>query len=176
MRCAGQIRKNYLVIGSFLAMVLLATIGATTMPLRPPATAYQASVFSIETKWIEDIKVEEVVETTTSTTSTTVAEIVTTTSTIKVIPKVTTTTAVYVVTNSDGPPRNTTTLVGCIAYYESTWGKDPNVFQFTQGTWENYGGVGSPSRASYATQEKIFWLAWEDDGYHHWAAQKGRCF
>lgn len=116
----------------------------------------------------------------TTTTSTTIEVITTTTThyhpptTIK--PYVDTTLPQEIASSSDGPPRNTTTLVGCIAYYESTWGLDPNVFQFTQGTWEAYGGTGSPSNASYSVQERMFWLAWEDAGHHHWAAQKGRCF
>jgi hypothetical protein len=193
MRCAGVIRKYYCVITSLSAMVLLAALGAQTMPLRQPATAYQASVFNVTSQEVAlptfDIPVET---STTSTTSTTIVEIVTTTTTEPPVVRTTVTTRVprttttepyvpttltqIVTSGSDGPPRNTTTLVGCIAYYESTWGKDPNVFQFTQGTWETYGGTGSPSRASYATQEKIFWIAWEDDGHHHWAAQKGRCF
>lgn len=115
------------------------------------------------------------------TTTTEVIEVINTTST-SIIKLKTTTTEVYSKpigekeSSFDGPPHNITSLVGCIAFYESTWGEDPNVFQFTQGTWEAYGGVGSPSLASYSRQEVIFWLAWEDDGQHHWAAQKGRCF
>lgn len=67
-------------------------------------------------------------------------------------------------------------LRACIAHYESTSGLDPNVYQFTQGTWEAYGGKGSPSNASYAEQTRVFWLAWNDAGHWHWLAQKGRCF
>lgn len=67
-------------------------------------------------------------------------------------------------------------LQACIAHYESTSGLHPNIYQFQQGTWEAYGGTGSPSNASKAEQDRIFWLAWEDAGEHHWAAQKGRCF
>lgn len=36
--------------------------------------------------------------------------------------------------------------------------------------------VGRNGRAEYEEQTRLFWIAWEDDGYHHWAAQKGRCF
>lgn len=67
-------------------------------------------------------------------------------------------------------------LQACIAHYESTSGLHPNIYQFEQGTWEAYGGTGSPSNASKAEQDRIFWLAWEDAGEHHWLAQKGRCF
>lgn len=98
------------------------------------------------------------------------------TTTVKPKPSTTVAKTVNKANSVNGPPRNTTTLVGCIAYYESTWGKDPNVFQFTQGTWRSYGGEGSPEKASYQRQEEVFWLAWKDNGKHHWAAQKGRCF
>ena len=67
-------------------------------------------------------------------------------------------------------------LQACIAHYESMSGLHPNIYQFQQGTWEAYGGTGSPSNASKAEQDRIFWLAWEDAGEHHWLAQKGRCF
>lgn len=99
----------------------------------------------------------------------TITTTIVTTTTTSVVP-------VLAPIDTSGPPRNTTTLVGCIAYYESTWGEDPNVFQFTQGTWEAYGGKGSPSNAPYSQQLVVFWIAWEDNGKHHWAAQRGRCF
>lgn len=102
-----------------------------------------------------------------------------TTTTIKVvvtIPRTTISTVQDSFSEHDGPPRNITSLIGCIAYYESTWGLDPNVFQFIQSTWEAYGGVGYPGNAPYSRQEEIFWLAWHDDGPNHWAAQQGRCF
>lgn len=115
----------------------------------------------------------EIIEETTTTTTEVVKEIVITT-----IPKpvIRTTTTVVEYSGTGGPPHNITSLVGCIAFYESTWGVDPNVFQFVQSTWENYGGTGRPENASYQRQEEIFWLAWNDDGPNHWAAQKGRCF
>lgn len=177
--------RKYFVQTSCMAMVVLAFFGAQTMPVRPTEKAYKGSIFSVASV---EIAVPVEVTTTTSTTvvevtttepePTTIQEPITTTTTTR--PKVTTTTnttmVVVSVSSSDGPPHNITTLVGCISYYESRWGADPNVFQFTQGTWETYGGKGSPSLAPYSTQEAIFWLAWEDDGHHHWAAQKGRCF
>ena len=67
-------------------------------------------------------------------------------------------------------------LQACIAHYESTSGLHPNIYQFEQGTWEAYGGTGTPSTASKAEQDAVFWRAWEDAGEHHWLAQKGRCF
>lgn len=68
-------------------------------------------------------------------------------------------------------------LQNCIAYWESGNGTTSNnQFQFTLGTWHTYGGTGDPEYASFATQVRIFWIAWADDGHHHWAAQKGRCF
>lgn len=73
-------------------------------------------------------------------------------------------------------PADGEALRACIAHYESTSGLDPNWYQFEQGTWAAYGGKDSPANASYEEQTRIFWLAWEDDGHHHWAAQKGRCF
>lgn len=74
-------------------------------------------------------------------------------------------------------PNEKDTLVGCIAYYESTWGQaDSNVFQFVNSTWRAYGGTGDPANASWARQLEIFWVAWNDSGEHHWAAQAGRCF
>jgi hypothetical protein len=160
------------------AMVLLAYFGKQTVPMQSESQTHKESV-SLETTTTSTVLVE---------TTTTVPEITTTTEPVVEITVTTrvsrtTTTKPYMDTTlpetasgSDGPPRNTTTLVGCIAFYESTWGKDPNVFQFTQGTWEAYGGTGSPSNASYSHQEEIFWLAWEDAGHHHWLAQKGRCF
>lgn len=139
------------------------------MPLQKPATAYRGSVFKTQSEEVS------FVETPFETTTTLIPEVTTTTSTTIVI-VVTTVTTAKPKPLVDGPPHNTTTLVGCISYWESSWGKDPNVFQFIQSTWEHYGGVGSPSRALYSVQEAIFWLAWNDDGPHHWAAQKGRCF
>jgi hypothetical protein len=178
----NRVSKNFLIMAIFSPMVLLAYLGAQTMPVQRESNAYQESV-STHTIVEEIVPIESTTTLTTSleeTTTTTVLE--TTTSSIPVVKKPTTTKA-YVpttleveVSGGSGPPRNTSTLVGCIAFYESTWGEDPNVFQFTLGTWQAYGGKGSPSAASYEYQEQIFWKAWEDDGYHHWAAQKGRCF
>lgn len=69
------------------------------------------------------------------------------------------------------------TLQNCIAYWESGNGTtSSNQFQFTLGTWHTYGGTGDPEDAEFSTQVRIFWIAWADDGPHHWAAQKGRCF
>lgn len=73
-------------------------------------------------------------------------------------------------------PPDGETLRACIAHYESTSGLDPNIYQFTDRTWQAYGGTGQPEDASYAEQTRIFWLAWNDAGRQHWAAQKGRCF
>lgn len=173
---------------SLLAMVLLAYFGSQTMSLQTPATAYKASVFNTETV-ITPISIPFAETTTTVEVTTTTQEVTTTTQeattttgaprvrvTITTVAPVVTTRPVVVVSDGDGPPHNTTTLVGCISYWESSWGKDPNVFQFAQGTWEHYGGTGSPSNATYSKQLAIFWIAWEDDGPHHWAAQKGRCF
>lgn len=174
--------RKYFVKTSCIGMVVLAYIGAQTLPVPQVEKAYKESVFEIASA--EVVTPVEIITTTSTTVveeTTTVPEPATTTSTtvVKVVTtlaKTTTTLPAVNLSGADGPPHNTTTLVGCISYYESTWGVDPNVFQFTQGTWEAYGGVGSPSRAPYSKQEAIFWIAWEDDGPHHWAAQKGRCF
>lgn len=186
MQYAYKIFKNHIAIGSLFAMVLLASLGAQILPMRSPPTAYQETTLTTSNQvaltTTTNTTVAEVLITVPETTTTEVTVLKTTSTTFPVIK--TTTTEPYVVTTipsvifsgSDGPPHNTTSLVGCISYYESTWGKDPNVFQFTQGTWETYGGVGLPSNASYSRQETIFWIAWEDDGPNHWAAQKGRCF
>lgn len=168
-------------------MVLLAYIGSQTMPLQSKSKAYKEPS-SIEIT-LPDIPIETSTTTTSIEVTTTVPETTTTepyvetTVTTQYVPKTTTTkpyvdttTPKVIISGTDGPPHNTTTLIGCISWYESNWGADPNVFQFTQGTWEAYGGTGSPSNASYSVQEAIFWLAWADDGPHHWAAQKGRCF
>lgn len=65
----------------------------------------------------------------------------------------------------------------CIARYESEHGlTSPNVFQFEQGTWDAYGGTGSPGSASMSEQNAVFDRAWADAGPQHWAAQRGRCF
>lgn len=125
----------------------------------------------------------------------TVPDVTTTSTSVPVVENVSPTTTVYV------PPASSSTtslpavvpassigtgavegvipddLIGCIAYYESRNGLiDTNIFQFTSGTWKAYGGTGDPADASIAEQIKRFWLAWNDDGKHHWAAQKGRCF
>lgn len=175
-------RKYFVKTSCITVVLLLSYLGVQTEPSRPSQRAYRSSVFNVASEETPTLLVED-----TTTTSTTVVEETTTVPEVTTIPEVTSTTnttiarttttsAVVVNYSSDGPPHNTTTLVGCISYYESRWGEDPNVFQFTQGTWEHYGGRGSPSLASYSTQEAIFWVAWEDDGPHHWAAQKGRCF
>lgn len=179
MQYAYKLFKNHIVIGSLLAMALLASFGTQFMPKQSPLTAYKGLALNTSTTNETVVDVTTTVFETTTTQSSVVETIVTTRPVSKA-----TTTSLYSVTTLpldtfselDGPPHNITSLVGCISYYESTWGKDPNVFQFTQGTWEAYGGVGSPSNASYSRQEAIFWIAWEDDGPHHWAAQKGRCF
>jgi hypothetical protein len=179
MQYAYKIFKNHIIIGILLAMALLASFGAQLMPKRSSSTAYNELALTTSTTNTTVVEVTTIVPETTTTQS----SVVETTVTTRPVSR-TTTTALYSGTTLpldtfselDGPPHNTTTLIGCISYYESTWGKDPNVFQFTQGTWEAYGGVGSPSNASYSRQETIFWIAWEDDGPHHWAAQKGRCF
>lgn len=68
-------------------------------------------------------------------------------------------------------------LKRCIAHYESTSGAgSSNQYQFQDGTWQAYGGTGSPESASMAEQNAVFDRAWADGGEHHWAAQKGRCF
>lgn len=169
-------------------MVLLAYFGSKTMSMQQQSETHQESFGVIDTT-LPSVPIE------TTTTSTTLVELVDitpettttevfvdTTVTTRVVRR-TTTTEPYIpipapveISGGDGPPRNKTTLIGCIAFYESTWGADPNVFQFTQGTWNAYGGTGSPSNAPYWRQEQVFWLAWEDAGHHHWLAQKGRCF
>lgn len=180
MHYIDKIIKNYFVILLISVMFFLVYIGAKTTPKRSNIKEEVFKEDSLNNQETEPIVIDTVVETTT--TSTTVVEIeVVETTVVKTIttiqaPKKIITTAPPKSYDSSGPPHNTTSLVGCIAYYESSWGKDPNVFQFTQGTWEAYGGSGSPSNASYAEQEAIFWAAWNDDGEHHWAAQKGRCF
>lgn len=122
------------------------------------------------------VLIEETVTTVEEITVTTIEEVVASSTTTEVVSTKNTFDSSSNFSDLDGPPHNLTTLVGCISYYESTWGIDPNVFQFVQSTWEAYGGVGSPENAPYWRQEEIFWLAWEDSGQHHWAAQKGRCF
>lgn len=106
----------------------------------------ESSVVTIETKNIKPttsmtVLIDEntttteiVVETTTSVViDTTITPRTPRTTNTVFIPRITTTTPEPVIT-FDGPPRNITTLVGCIAYYESTWGDaDSNVFQFVQG-------------------------------------------
>ena len=174
---------NKYVVLFFTAAILLVFIGTQTETKQTPKKAYQESVLPvIETSTTNTTIVEET--TTVPETTTTTEVIIETTTTHTHAPR-TTTTEPYVVTTiqeripsgSSGPPRNTTSLVGCIAFYESTWGDaDPNVFQFVQRTWEAYGGTGSPSNAPYWRQEEVFWLAWQDAGHHHWLAQKGRCF
>ncbi len=172
--------RKIFILAIVSAMVLLAYFGSQTMSMQSKSKTYQESSSVAETT-----STTIPVETTTSTTlvevTTTIPEIITTTTTRAVIR--TTTTEPYIsttiqveISGGDGPPRNTTSLVGCIAFYESTWGEDPNVFQFQLGTWQTYGGTGIPSNAPYWRQEQVFWLAWEDAGKHHWAAQKGRCF
>lgn len=65
----------------------------------------------------------------------------------------------------------------CIARYESEHGRtSSNIYQFQQGTWRAYGGVGTPGGASRAEQDAVFNRAWADAGPQHWAAQRGRCF
>ncbi len=170
--------RRYFLFAIVSSMVLLAYIGAQTMSMPRESKTYKESNSVIETTTSLILETTTIPETTT-----TVESVVETTTTHTHVPR-TTITEPYVVTTvpeqvssgSVGPPHNTTSLVGCISYYESRWGADPNVFQFQQGTWEAYGGTGSPSNAPYWRQEEIFWLAWEDAGHHHWLAQKGRCF
>jgi outer membrane murein-binding lipoprotein Lpp len=81
------------------------------------------------------------------------------------------------VSPSNVEKRTGSELSDCIAKYESTNGAlDSNLYQFVPGTWRAYGGTGDPGDASVEEQTRIFWLAWNDAGEHHWAAQKGRCF
>src|SRR5688572_27267759 len=162
--------KRYVVL-FFAVAILLVFIGTQTEGKRVPQKVYKETALPpIETS----TTIVQVITTVPETTTTT-EPIVETTTTHTHVPR-TTTSEAYVVTTiperapsgSGGPPRNTTTLVGCIAFYESTWGDaDPNVFQFVQGTWEAYGGTGSPSNAPYWRQEEVFWLAWQDAGHHH---------
>lgn len=172
-----------------IVVCVLVVLGAYTSPKSQKDSAYKESSVPFTAVSIENTTtILPVVETTTTIPETTTTEptiVVRTTVTTRAATYTTTTLSSYVSTTipesrssgSDGPPRNTTTLVGCIAYYESTWGdSSSNVFQFVQGTWNAYGGTGSPGNAPYWRQEEVFWAAWEDDGHHHWAAQKGRCF
>lgn len=171
--------KKYSAQISFVVMMLLAYFGAQNISTIIPVKAYKTSTFNVS---VENTQTSFYILPTTSTTIVeTIKEVEETTTTNTTLIKIKSTTTSTTITvdkylSVDGPPHNISTLVGCISYYESTWGIDPNVFQFTQQTWEAYGGTGSPSRAIYSIQEKIFWKAWEDDGFHHWAAQKGRCF
>lgn len=163
------IQNRFISISYFLLFVLFISLGVQTnisqSSNKPKLAAISKPVKVFVKDDITTTTVEEV-----TTTSTTVVEEITTT-TIKVV-----ITSPKIVESVGGPPHNTTTLLGCIAYYESGWGADPNVFQFIPSTWRSYGGTGNPEDASYARQEEIFWLAWNDSGPHHWAAQKGRCF
>lgn len=188
-----KILKKYSTIVSLLGMILLASFSAQKMPSSKKNKSYKSSF--IKTNNDKNVSESLSVENTTTTnttieevslivpeTTTTEPTIVKTTTTKPVIRTTTTessvvTTTAYVIrSGAAGPPHNTTTLVGCISYYESTWGIDPNVFQFTLGTWHEYGGKGAPEDAPYWRQEEVFWKAWADDGEHHWAAQKGKCF
>jgi hypothetical protein len=173
-------KKHFLILGILLGILLVIVLRvifeAQTASKQQPVISSQTTttLISVETTTTieEIIEVPVVMTTTVPVVTTTTVHIHTTK-----VPSTTIVRAPLVETvNSGGPPRNTTTLVGCIAYYESTWGEDPNVFQFTQGTWRAYGGTGSASSAPYSEQLTVFWAAWEDDGKHHWAAQKGRCF
>lgn len=184
------VRKMAPIIASLVMLVF----GTSTMPVLSSAYLETKSPTSInDTSKIIDLSSGSLLPSTTkpsipvvtfqireipsTTTSTTIVKIVTTTIKKPVVTTIPVQTTISKISaNIDGPPHNITSLVGCISYYESTWGEDPNVFQFEQTTWEYYGGKGSPSNAPYWRQEEVFWLAWADDGHHHWAAQKGRCF
>ncbi len=93
-----------------------------------------------------------------------------------------TSTPTVTTTPSSGLPRTASVaslpdLPACIAKYESTSGQlDSNIYQFQLPTWQTYGGEGRPEDAKISRQTEVFWKAWADDGPHHWAAQKGRCF
>ncbi len=174
-------------------MVLVA-LGSQTMPVRQSAMESEVFISRIPVELVPTMEattttvIEEVLPEPTTTIApvqtteapaTTIRVHPTTPTTVRAVITTTTMTRVPLVatTSSGGPPRNTTSLVGCIAYYESTWGDiSPNIFQFVPGTWRTYGGTGSAETVPYSEQLTVFWAAWEDDGKHHWAAQKGRCF
>lgn len=76
------------------------------------------------------------------------------------------------------PAAPVTDVQACIARYESDNGlTSPNIFQFKQGTWESFGGTGSPETATRAEQDRVFHATWRNGaGKSHWLAQQGRCF
>lgn len=162
-------QNRFINISYSLLFVLFVYLGIQTNVSQSNSTTALAVISEPTTVVVQD-EVTTTSEETTTTIMTSIVEETTTTTVlvVKTLPKI--------IESGNGPPHNITTLLGCIAYYESGWGADPNVFQFIPSTWRSYGGSGNPEDASYARQEEIFWLAWNDSGPHHWAAQKGRCF